>query len=63
MTNSRESNGSLKRRLILISADYKMEKSPVRNFMHPPPSRHGKSFHAPLFKEWKLFAPPPLQYG
>ena len=28
----------------------------------PPPSRQGKTFCAPPFKEWKLF-PPPLQYG
>ena len=26
------------------------------------PSRHGKTFRAPPFKEWKLYAPP-LQYG
>ena len=28
----------------------------------PPPSRQGKTFCAPPFKEWKLNAPP-LQYG
>ena len=28
----------------------------------PPPSRQGKTFLAPPFIEWKLFAPP-LQYG
>ena len=28
----------------------------------PPPSRQGKTFRVPLFKEWELFAPP-LQYG
>ena len=27
-----------------------------------PPSRQGKTFHAPHFQEWKLFVPP-LQYG
>ena len=26
----------------------------------PPPSRQGKPFCAPTFKEWKLFAPLPL---
>ena len=41
---------------------YKMGKSWVRNFPLPPPSRQGKTFRAPPFKEWKLFAPP-LQYG
>ena len=25
----------------------------------PPPSRQGKTFRAPPFKEWKLYAPPP----
>ena len=28
----------------------------------PPPSRQGKTFRAPPFKQWKLFVPP-LQYG
>ena len=28
----------------------------------PPPSRQGKTFRVPPFKEWKLFVPP-LQYG
>ena len=41
---------------------YKMGKSRVRNFLRPPPSRQGKTFCAPPFKEWKLFVPP-LQYG
>ena len=25
----------------------------------PPPSRQGITFHAPPFKGWKLFVPPP----
>ena len=39
---------------------YKMGKSRVRNFLRPPPppSRQGKTFCAPPFKDWKLFAPP-----
>ena len=40
---------------------YKMGKSRVRNFLRPP-SRQGKTFCAPPFKEWKLFVTP-LQYG
>ena len=36
---------------------YKMGKSRVRNFLCPP-SKQGKTFRAPPFKEWKLFAPP-----
>ena len=31
-------------------------------FAPPPPSRQGKTFRAPPFKEWKLFVTP-LQYG
>ena len=31
-------------------------------FAPPPPSRQGKTFHAPPFKEWKLFVTP-LQNG
>ena len=39
---------------------YKMGKLRVRNFFCPPPSpRQGKTFHAPPFKEWKPFTPPP----
>ena len=44
---------------------YKMGKLRVRNFLHPP-SRQGTIFHAPPplnYKSWKLFIPPPLQYG
>ena len=33
-----------------------------RNFCAPPPSRQGKTFRPPPFKEWKLFATP-LKYG
>ena len=29
----------------------------------PPPSRQGKTFCAPIFKEWKRFAPTLLRYG
>ena len=45
--------------LITGRGGYEMGKSRVRNFLTPPPSRHGKTFCAPPFKEWKLFAPPP----
>ena len=36
-----------------------MGKPQVPKLFAPPPSRQGKIFRAPLFKEWKLFAPPP----
>ena len=36
--------------------DYKTRKSRVGNLLRPP-SRQGKTFRAPPFKEWKLVAP------
>ena len=39
---------------------YKMGKSWIWNFSRPPPSRQGKTFCAPSFKEWKLFVPLPF---
>ena len=45
--------------LITGRGGYKMGKSMARNFLPPPPSSKGKTFHAPppTFKEWKLFVP------
>ena len=39
-----------------------LDRKSHKLFAPPPPSRQGKNFHAPPFKEWKLFEPP-LQYG
>ena len=45
------------RSLITWMGGYKMRRSRVQNFSRPP-SRLGKTFCAPPFKGWKLFAPP-----
>ena len=45
--------------LITGRGGYKMGKSRVRNLLCPP-SRQGKTFPPPPFKEWKLFVPPSI---
>ena len=45
------------RTLITGRGGYKMRKSWVGNILRPL-SRQGRTFGAPPYKEWKLFAPP-----
>ena len=57
----------IKRDITGSGESYTMEKSQFRNFLRPPPPPEDKVklFEAPLFKEWKRFAPspPPFQFG
>ena len=41
----------------------KWENRGSETFNAPPPSRQGQTFHAPPFKCWKFYSPPPLHYG